>query len=115
MQDKYQTYGHISQSRPASEVAAERREQIAAQQAEMQARKDQNLARQTAVDSTPEVRIALWERRHGLALPRDPRHPLMQFVATSTDLQIEQVREEQKSRAQRRAAAASASSAGASV
>ena len=105
MQDKYQTYGHISQSRPASEVAAERREQIAAQQAELQIRKNHDLARQTAVDSTPEMRIALWERRHGLALPRDPMHPLTQFVATSTDLAIEQVREEQKNRARSRAAA----------
>jgi len=105
MHDKYQTYGHISQSRPASETAAERKEQIAAQQAESQARKDHDLARQTAVDSAPEMRIALWERRHGLALPRDPTHPLMQFVATSTDLEIGQVREEQKNRALRRAAA----------
>ena len=105
MQDKYQTYGHSSQSRPASEVAAERREQIAAQQAELQARKDHNLARQTAVDSTPQMRIALWERRHGLALPRDPKHPLTKFVAASTDLAIDQVHEEQKNRALNRAAA----------
>ena len=64
-----------------------------------------DLARHTAVDSTPEMRIALWERRHGLALPRDPMHPLTQFVAASTDLAIEQVREEQKNRARSRAAA----------
>ena len=106
MHDKYQTYDNGSHSRPAGEVAAERREQIASQQAEMQAFKDRDLARQTAVDSTPEMRIALWERRHGLALPRDPRHPLVQFVATSTELGLEQVRQEQKSRALRRAAVA---------
>ena len=103
MHDKYHTYDTGPQSRPASEIAAERREQIASQQAELLAHKERNLARQTAVDTTPEVRIALWERRHGLALPRDPQHPLMQFVATSTKLELDQVREEQKTRALRRA------------
>jgi hypothetical protein len=106
MHEKYQSYGTSSNLRPASEIAAERREQIAAHQAEMQAHKDRDLARQTAVDSTPAMRIALWERRHGLALPRDPRHPLMQCVADGTQLDLDQVREEQKSRARRRAAPA---------
>jgi len=105
MHDKYQTYDTSTHTRPASEIAAERREQIALQQAELLAQKERNLARQTAVDSTPGVRIALWEQRHGLALPRDPKHPLMQFVATSTKLELDQVREEQQSRALRRAKA----------
>lgn len=103
MQDKYQTYASLAPSRPASEIAAERREQIAADLAAMQERKDRDLVQQTALESSPETRIQLWERRHGLALPRNPQHALLPFVAASTGLQIEQVLEEQTRRALRRA------------
>jgi hypothetical protein len=106
MHDKYQTYGSDPHPRPASELAAERREQIALEQAALQAHKDRNLARQRSIDTTPEVRIALWESRHGLALPRDPKHPLMPFIAQSTDLDVEQVRDEQRRRALLRASSA---------
>ena len=99
MQDKYQTYASDPIPRAASELAAERREQIALEHAALQAHKDRNLARQKSMDTTPEVRIALWESRHGLALPRDPKHPLMPFIAQSTELDIEQVRDEQRRRA----------------
>jgi len=99
MQDKYQTYASDPQPRPASELAAERRAQIALEQAAQQADKDRNLARQRSMDTTPEVRIALWESRHGLPLPRDPRHPLMQVIADGTELDITQVQDEHRRRA----------------
>jgi hypothetical protein len=103
MEDKYQTYSGRASSRPASEIAADRREQIAADLAAMQARKDRDLVQQTAMESSPETRVALWERRHGLGLPRSPQHPLLQFVASSTGLQLDQVLEEQSRRAKQRA------------
>lgn len=105
MQDKYQTYASDPQPRPAAELAAERRAQIALEQAARQADKDRNLARQRSMDTTPEVRIALWESRHGLSLPRDPRHPLMQVIADGTELDITQVQEEHRRRALLRGAA----------
>jgi hypothetical protein len=75
MHDKDTDYPPIAR-KPASELAEERREQIA-----------------------QERRIALWEARHGLALPRSADHPLMQFIADSTDLAVEQVQAEQRRRA----------------
>ena len=99
MHDKYSIYASEPQPRPASELAAERREQIALEQAALQAGKERNFARQRAIDTTPEVRIALWETRHGLALPRDPKHPLMQFIADSTALDIAEVHAERSRRA----------------
>ena len=99
MHDKYPIYGREPQPRPASELAAERREQIAFEQAAVQAGKERNFARQRAVDTTPETRIALWETRHGLALPRDPKHPLVQYIADNTDLDVAQVQTEQSRRA----------------
>ena len=105
MQDKFHIYQSDVHSRPASELAAERREQIALEQAARQADKDRNLARQRAIDTAPEVRIALWETRHGPALPRAPNHRLMRFIAESTDLDVAQVQAEQKRRAALRATA----------
>jgi len=106
MQDKYQIYERDPQPRPAADLAAERRAQIALEQAARQADKDRNLARQRSIDTSPEVRIALWEARHGLALPRDLGHPLMQVIADGTELDIAQVRGEHRRRALLRASAA---------
>jgi hypothetical protein len=82
-----------------SDAALERRQRIAAEQAALAERKQRDLVRQTAMESTPETRIDLWERRHGMRLPRDPQHPVLQFVAASTGLLLEQVHEEQQRRA----------------
>ncbi len=89
--------------RPAAELAAERREQFALQQAALKADKERNLARQRAMDTPPVTRIALWESRHGLALPRDPNHPLMRIIAENTALDVAQVLAEHQRRALLRA------------
>lgn len=99
MQDKYRIYESDPQPRSAADLAAERRAQIALEQAARQADKDRNLARQRSMETTPEVRIALWEARHGLALPRDARHPLLQIIAEGTELDIVQVQDECRRRA----------------
>jgi hypothetical protein len=101
MHDKDAVYPTIAR-KPASELAEERREQIAQERAALQADKDRRYAQQRATDSPPERRIALWESRHGLALPRSADHPLMQFIADSTDLAVEQVLAEQLRRARLR-------------
>src|SRR5512139_3553180 len=98
MHDKDAVYPPIAR-KPASELVEERREQIAQQRAALQADKDRRYAQQRAMDSPPERRIALWEARHGLALPLSADHPLMQFIADSTDLAVEQVQAEQRRRA----------------
>ncbi len=119
MHDKDAAYPTLAR-KPASELAEERREQIAQERAALQADKDRRYAqqramdapperrialweaRQRAMDAPPERRIALWEARHELALPRSADHPLMQFIADSTDLTVEQVQAEQRRRAQMR-------------
>ena len=99
MQDRYHVYVSDLQRRPAAEVAAERREQAALELAAQQQEKTRNLARQRALDTPPAARIALWESLHGLALPRDPKHPLMEVIAAGTDLDLEQVLAERQRRA----------------
>lgn len=99
MEDKFRIYANDPQPRPAAELAAERREQFALHQAALQADKNRNLARQRSIDTPPATRIALWESRHGLALPRDPKHPLMRIIAENTDLDVTQVLAEHQRRA----------------
>jgi hypothetical protein len=103
MQDKFHIYASELHTRPSAELAAERREQIALEQAALQATKDSNLTRQRSIDTPPATRIALWESRHGLGLPRDQKHPLMRIIAQDTDLDVEQVLAEHQRRALLRA------------
>jgi hypothetical protein len=106
MYDKYSVYPSDPQPRPAAEIAAERREQIAQERAAQQADKDRNLARQRSIETAPATRIALWESRHGLAMPRDPGHPLMRYIAECTGLDLAQVEAEHQRRALSRTTAA---------
>ena len=99
MQDKYHVYVSDLQRRPAAEVAAERREQAALELAAQQKEKARNLARQRSIETPPATRIALWESLHGLAMPRDPKHPLMSVIARETELELEQVLAELERRA----------------
>jgi len=103
MQDKSRDFSTHAPLSAASDIAAERRERIAAEQAARLEAKQRDLMQQTAMESTPEMRVALWERRHGLRLPSNPNHPVLKFVASSTDLDIEQVLGEQRRRAVKRA------------
>lgn len=99
MEYKHPLYGNDPPPRPAAELAAERREQAALRQAALQADKERRLARQRSVDTPPAMRIALWESRHELTMPRDPKHPLMRIIAENTDLDLAEVLAEHQRRA----------------
>lgn len=74
------------------------RERIALEESERLERKQQELLEQTSERNTPAERIRVWERRHGLRLPRDANHRVIGLVARQTDLALDQVREEQQRR-----------------
>jgi len=99
MEYKHRFDGDVPPPRPAAELAAERREQATLRQAALQAEKERSLARQRSMDTPPATRIALWESRHDLTLPRDPSHPLMRIIAEQTGLDLEQVLAEHRRRA----------------
>jgi len=103
MEDRYQVYARDLARRPAGELVAERKEQIALEQAALQADKDMKLAQQRSSELPPAARIALWESLHGLAMPRDPSHPLIGIIAESTQLEVAQVLAEHQRRTQARA------------
>jgi len=70
------------------------RARIALEESQRLERKQQELREQVSERNTPAERIRIWERRHGLTLPRDTNHRLLLIVAAATDLALQQVREE---------------------
>ncbi len=82
----------------AGELVADYRERLARQQAEATEQRARDLAEQTSTLNTPSDRIRIWERRHGLPLPTNPGHRLLQVVASGTGLSLEAVRAEQRLR-----------------
>ncbi len=53
---------------------------------------------------SPEERVRAWERVHGLTLPLDPDHPILDVVAVKTRLTLQQVQDVQRNYAARRTA-----------
>lgn len=59
------------------------------------------LAVQCSELSSPDVRIRAWEKLHGLRLPSDAAHPILDVIAVSTRLTLAEVQAEQRARAPR--------------
>ena len=80
-------------------------ERLTQEEFERTEKRRQELAEQRSDLNPPDVRIRTWERIHALRLPSDPAHPILDVIAVSTRLTLEEVREEQRSRAARAASA----------
>jgi 5'-deoxynucleotidase YfbR-like HD superfamily hydrolase len=76
-------------------------ERLAREEYERSEKRRQELAQQRSELNPPEVRIRTWERMHQLRMPSDPAHPILDVIAISTRLTLEEVREEQRMRAAR--------------
>jgi hypothetical protein len=61
------------------------------------------LAVQRSELNPPDVRIRAWEKVHGLRLPSDSAHPILDVIAVGTRLTIAEVQAEQRARASRAA------------
>src|SRR5215472_14295285 len=87
----------------ASDLVKTPAERLAHEEHERTEKRRQELAEQRSDLNPPEVRIRTWERIHALRLPSDPAHPILDVIAISTRLTLEEVRQEQRSRAARSA------------
>ena len=54
--------------------------------------------------NSAERRVRTWEKVHGLSLPRNPNHPILDLIAIKTRLTLQEVLQVQSSDAARRAA-----------
>ena len=76
-------------------------ERLAFEELERAEKRREDLAEQRSALNPPEVRIRTWERIHQLRMPSDPAHPILDVIAVSTRLTLEEVQEEQRTRAAR--------------
>ena len=76
-------------------------ERIAEEKRQREKQRILELAEQRSDLNPPELRIRGWERLHGLRMPSDPQHPILDVIAVSTRLTLEEVQQEQRSRAAR--------------
>jgi hypothetical protein len=94
----------ISSHRPATELITTHAERLALAEQERAQKRRLELAEQRSEQNPPVVRIRAWEKVHGLRLPNDPMHPVLDVIVTGTGLTLAEVREEQRMRAKQRAA-----------
>jgi hypothetical protein len=93
--------GSASSSAPrpsATELIQTHRARLALEEDERAQQRRLELAEQRSDRNTPAMRIRIWEKLHGLRLPSDAAHPILDVVAISTRLTIAEVREEQAAR-----------------
>lgn len=62
-------------------------------------------AEQHSVLNSADLRIRAWERVHGLRLPLDSKHPVLNAIAAATQLTLADIQNEQRLRAARCASA----------
>jgi hypothetical protein len=93
-----QAYRNMVTPRVA-DLAKTSAERLAQEEHERAEKRRLELAEQRSDLNPPNVRIRIWERIHALRLPSDPAHPILDVIAISTRLTLEEVREEQRMRA----------------
>jgi hypothetical protein len=79
--------------------AAEHRRRVQQDALERAALRDSELESQASPMKGVQERIGIWERLHGLRLPRAPRHVLVEVIARQTRSTVAEVHEEQQRRA----------------
>ena len=85
----------------SSELIKSHSERLAEVEREREKKRSLELAEQRSDLNPPELRIRAWEQMHGLRMPTDPEHPVLDVIAVSTRLTLAQVQQEQRSRAER--------------
>ena len=70
----------------------------ALEQEERAQRRRIDLEEQRSDLNPPKVRIRAWEKVHGLRMPADSAHPILEVIAGDTRLTLVEVREEQQAR-----------------
>jgi hypothetical protein len=77
--------------RAAGELMKDHRARLALEEAERAERRRRELEEQRSDSNSANVRIRAWEKVHGLRLPSDPEHPILDVIASDTRLTLAEV------------------------
>jgi hypothetical protein len=78
----------------------DRRARLELAQLEAAERRTQALIDQRSPANSPEMRVRVWEKLHQVRLPRDPEHAVLVIVAQQTGMDLAEIQEVQRQRAQ---------------
>lgn len=84
--------------RAAGDLINDYRARRAFEEEERAQRRRIQLEEQRSDLNPPDVRIRAWEKVHGLRMPADSTHPILEVIATDTRLTLVEVRAEQQAR-----------------
>ena len=87
----------------AMELIAEHRARAAVEEEERLTNRSRQFEELRAEFNSVSVRIRAWEKLHGLRLPTDPAHPVLDAIASVTGIPLAALREEQQTRYSKRA------------
>ena len=93
--------------RTKQEILTDYRTRLAVEEEARAQKRRHDLAEQCSDANAPETRIRTWERLHGLRMPSDPAHPILDIIAINTRLRSCDVHAVQAARGQRAPEAAS--------
>jgi hypothetical protein len=85
----------------AAETVTELRERRAHEENERAELRRANLAELSSDLNCAERRICAWEKMHGLRMPSDKKHPVLEAIAAATQLTLADVQYEQQRRCAR--------------
>jgi hypothetical protein len=80
------------------ELIIDHRARLALEEEERAQRRRQDLEEQCSDLNSAKVRVRVWERVHGLRLPTDVAHPILDVIAAATRLTLAEVHGEQQAR-----------------
>jgi hypothetical protein len=89
---------NITPRSSSADLNIDYRARRALEEAERAERKRQELQEQCSQFNSAGVRVRAWEKAHGLRLPADATHPILQVIAAATRLTLAEVLEEQRAR-----------------
>jgi hypothetical protein len=93
--------------RTRQEILTDYRTRMAVQEEARAQQRRLDLAEQCSDANPPEARIRTWEKLHGLRMPSDPGHPILDIIAIHTRLRAREVQAVQAERSRRAPNAAS--------
>jgi hypothetical protein len=79
-------------------VKVDYRTRFAIEQEERAEQRRQDLEQQCSEFNSARVRVRAWEKAHGLRLPDDAAHPILNVIARATRLTLAEVLAEQQAR-----------------